>query len=101
MWFRGRTVLAIMVLTAVAAGMTTYAALRYPGLLSLNSQPSNEPAVASPDYGINEQELAKFNKAYELIQDRYLSPADRDRLLDGAIHGMVESLNDPDRKSVV
>lgn len=84
-----------MVLTAVAAGMTTYAALRYPGFLSMGSQPSDDPAVASSGYGINEQELSKFNKAYELIQDRYFAPADRDRLLDGAIHGMVESLNDP------
>lgn len=94
MWFRGRTVLSLMVLTAVAAGMTTYAALRYPGFLRLE-QPSNESAAALPEYGINEKELSKINKAYELIRNRFLAQADRERLLDGAIHGMVESLNDP------
>ncbi|MBO9597010.1 MAG: S41 family peptidase [Cohnella sp.] len=94
MWLRGRTVLSLMVLTAVAAGMTTYAALRYPGFLRME-QPSNEPAAALPEYGINEKELFKINKAYELIRNRFLSPADRERILDGAIHGMVESLNDP------
>lgn len=94
MWFRGRTVLSMMVLTAVAAGMITYAALRYPGFMRME-QPSNEPAAALSEYGINEKELAKLNKAYELIRNRFLSPADRERLLDGAIQGMVESLNDP------
>ncbi len=94
MWFRGRTVLSLMVLAAVAAGMTTYAALQYPGFMRME-QPSNEPAEALPEYGINEKELSKFNKAYELIRNRFLLPADRERLLDGAIQGMVESLNDP------
>lgn len=95
MWFRGRTVLAFMVLTAVTAGMTTYAALKVPGLLNRDSQPSNEPATASPEYGINEKELSKFNTAYELIRNSFMSPDERGLLLDGAIHGMVESLKDP------
>jgi carboxyl-terminal processing protease len=94
-WFRGRTVLAFMVLTAVATGLTTYAALRYPGFLVMASKPSDALTTALPDQGITEKELTKFNKAFELIRNRYVFPTDRNRLLDGAIQGMVESLNDP------
>jgi len=93
-WLRGRTVLSLMVLTAVAAGMITYAALRYPGFMRME-QPSNEPATASEKYGINAKELTKLNKAYELILNSFMSPDGREALLDGAIRGMVESMNDP------
>lgn len=95
MWVRGRTVLALMVLAAVASGITTYAALRNPGFLAIESPGRNEPASASPGHGINEKELEKFNKAFELIREKFLLASDRDRLLDGAIQGMVEALSDP------
>lgn len=95
MWFRGRTVLAFMVLTAVATGMTTYAALRHPGFWGIDTRTASGPATASPNQGINEKELTKFNKAFELIRGRYLLNADRGVLLDGAIRGMVEALGDP------
>lgn len=84
-----------MVLAAVAAGMTTYAAMRYPGFLAIDTQNGEEPAIASPEQGINEKELEKLNKAFGLIRERFLLPADRERLMDGAIQGMVEALNDP------
>ncbi|WP_378110871.1 S41 family peptidase [Cohnella yongneupensis] len=84
-----------MVLTAVATGMSTYAALRYPGFLAADSQSSPGTATASPELGITDKELSKFNKAFELIRNSYLLQTNRAALMDGAIQGMVESLNDP------
>lgn len=95
MWFRGRTVLAMMVLTAITASMATYAYQALPGWFSTASSP--EPGIAPSDSisGIQKDELDKINKAIGLIQSRYLHPMDRSQLLDGAIHGMVEALDDP------
>ncbi|WP_373230828.1 S41 family peptidase [Cohnella sp.] len=95
MWFRGRTVLAMMVLTAIAASMATYVYQALPGWFSSASAP--EPGIASSDSekGIQKDELDKINKAIDLIQRRYLLPMDRNQLLDGAIQGMVEALDDP------
>ncbi|MFP3488398.1 PDZ domain-containing protein, partial [Staphylococcus sp. SIMBA_130] len=44
---------------------------------------------------IESEELTKINKAYELIKDRYVSDIDQKDLLDGAIKGMVDTLEDP------
>lgn len=95
MWFRGRTVVAMMVLTAITASMATYAYNELPGWFSSTEAP--EPGVAASDStgGIQKDELDKMNKAIELIQQRYLLPMDRSQLLDGAIQGMVEALEDP------
>jgi carboxyl-terminal processing protease len=94
-WFRGRTVVAMMVLTAIAAGMATYLFLELPswGMISNNTQ----PGMASSDSaeGLQQNELDKMNKAIHLIENRFLLPTDRTQLLDGAIQGMVESLHDP------
>ncbi|RKP47217.1 PDZ domain-containing protein [Cohnella endophytica] len=95
MWFRGRTVVAMMIVTALVAGMATYAVFEYSGW-ALKSRDSR-PGVASSDMadGLNQAELDKINKAVGLIEHRYIAPADRNKLIDGAVQGMVESLNDP------
>lgn len=94
-WFRGRTVLAMMVLTAIAGSMATYALLGLPGW---GKEPTNEQiGVASPSSsdGLQQDELDKLNKAISLIQRRFILNTNRDKLMDGAIEGMVESLHDP------
>ncbi|MCD9022344.1 S41 family peptidase [Cohnella silvisoli] len=95
MWFRGRTVVAMIVLTAIAAGMVTYIFLELPSWGYLT--PNTQRGVASPNSsdGLQQGELDKMNKALSLIEQRYLLSTDRSRLLDGAIQGMVESLHDP------
>jgi carboxyl-terminal processing protease len=94
-WYRGRTVVAMMVLTAIAAGMATYLFLELPswGIVSSNTQPGM--ASSSSAEGLQQDELDKMNKAIQLIENRFLLPTDRTLLLDGAIQGMVESLHDP------
>jgi carboxyl-terminal processing protease len=94
-WFRGRTVLAMMVLTAIAASMATYAIIELPGWGKESS--NGQIGVASPSSteGLQQNELDKLNKAISLIQRRFILNTNRDMLVDGAIQGMVESLHDP------
>ncbi|MBP3037895.1 peptidoglycan-binding protein [Bacillaceae bacterium Marseille-Q3522] len=40
-------------------------------------------------------EIAKIEQAFYLIKDKYLEQVDGDTLIEGAIQGMLETLNDP------
>lgn len=40
-------------------------------------------------------ELEKIEKAYDLISNEYVEQVDREKLLEGAIQGMLSTLNDP------
>ncbi|WP_077624797.1 S41 family peptidase [Sediminibacillus massiliensis] len=41
------------------------------------------------------EEMAKVTKAYNLIQESYLQEVDENQLIEGAIQGMLETLEDP------
>jgi carboxyl-terminal processing protease len=86
--------LALMVLTAVAGGALTWAAVQAGGLFP-SAEPSASVSGSLPPDGLRQNELEKLNKTLDLIGSRYLLPADRQKLLDGALQGMVESLGDP------
>ncbi len=40
-------------------------------------------------------ELSKISQAYQLIQDQYVQKIDDNKLIEGAIQGMLDSLDDP------
>ncbi|WP_241158300.1 S41 family peptidase [Cohnella candidum] len=95
MWVRGRTVLALAVLAAIAGGAATWGAVQAGGLTPTAIMPvTSVKGIDSPD-GLRQEELDKLNKALDLIGDHYMVPADRRALIDGALQGMVESLGDP------
>ena len=50
--------------------------------------PNTRPPVEA------EEEFAAFWETYNLITKIYLEPVDRQKLVDGAINGLVESLED-------
>ena len=95
MWFRGRTVAAMLALTAVAACVATYAVLEFPGWNWMSKGALAGGGASQEQEGLRQDEVDKLNKAMSLIEKRYLLPADRKKLLDGAVQGMVESLSDP------
>ncbi|WNB93916.1 S41 family peptidase [Bacillus sp. NEB1478] len=41
------------------------------------------------------EEFSKLQKTYEIISSRYVEDVDREKLLEGAIQGMVKTLKDP------
>jgi len=93
--FRGRTVAALIALTAVAACVATYAVLELPGWRAALSNSATDANAPGGSEGLTREELDKINKAVSLIERRYHGEADREKLLDGAIDGMVGSLEDP------
>ena len=58
--------------------------------------PSRE-LLQSGAYPDSERDKAmdKIEKAYELISNEYVEKVDREKLLEGAIQGMLSTLNDP------
>jgi carboxyl-terminal processing protease len=100
--FRGRTVAAIAVLAAAGACGATLGVTAWTDRMH-TSPPGSLPAVQSPagssgeaaGSALSSAELAKLNEAFGLIRSRSLTPADPDKLVDGAIAGMVSALNDP------
>jgi len=43
----------------------------------------------------NDKELSKVNKAYSVIKEKYVQDVEDDQLIEGAINGMLETLDDP------
>jgi len=94
-WFRGRTVAALLALTTLVACAATYAVLEWPGwTVSRAGAGAGDRSPGGPE-GLRQDEMDKINKAVSLIERRFSQEADRSKLLDGAIQGMVESLGDP------
>ncbi|MCF6138721.1 S41 family peptidase [Pseudalkalibacillus berkeleyi] len=44
---------------------------------------------------VSEEEFEKIEKTYKLISEQYVEDVDKQQLLDGAIQGMVNTLDDP------
>ncbi|MGG3571551.1 S41 family peptidase [Bacillus gobiensis] len=77
----------IVMCTLIVSGMGLYAIIEPAGFHKAD-------ALSSPDREeVNGFE--KFKKAYELISNEYVEEVDREKLLEGAIQGMLTSLNDP------
>ncbi len=69
-------------LVFITAGITTFA-------LAFGN---DEPAVKI----VNErEEFSKLYEAFDTLKDSYYTELDQDKLINGAINGMVESLDDP------
>lgn len=95
MFLRGRTALLLVILSIVTTALVTGAFVG-DGLwvkkanvfssLSMGTD-SNDKDVAN--------EFDKLEKTYELLQGNYVHKVDDEKLIDGAIRGMVEALEDP------
>lgn len=93
MQFRGRTVTAMVLLTAFAAVLITLTVAEKWLLAGKDEQP--EPVVSAEAGGLTEGEAARLSEVLNLIERKYFEPVDRETLLEGAIRGMIETLNDP------
>ncbi|KUP23943.1 S41 family peptidase [Paenibacillus sp. DMB5] len=52
-------------------------------------------AVLQTGSGLQDKESQKLGTALNLIEDNYYDTVDRDKLIDGAVNGMMEALGDP------
>ncbi|GIP41012.1 peptidase S41 [Paenibacillus sp. J31TS4] len=90
MVFKGRTVLLFVLLGVVASSLVTLTAVR------ANLLPAVSTAgVAAQADGLSQKDLQKVATTYELIRSRSLASVDHDKIMNGAINGMLQSLDDP------
>ncbi|AIQ55120.1 S41 family peptidase [Paenibacillus sp. FSL R7-0331] len=52
-------------------------------------------AVLQTNSGLEDKESQKLGTALSLIEDNYYDTVDRNKLIDGAVNGMMEALGDP------
>ena len=94
MLFRGRTVTAMLLLTALASALVTLTvAERW--LLGRTDVETPAGALPSGEGGLTAREAALLGEVLDLIERKYYIPIDREKLLEGAIRGMLGSLDDP------
>lgn len=55
----------------------------------------NEAVETSSNVEIDLEQVEKIEKAYEIISERYVNEVDSSELIEGAISGMLNSLDDP------
>jgi carboxyl-terminal processing protease len=93
--FRGRTVLTFLLLGMFASSILTLTIVGSPdNTVGAKATPAAATAAGSTA-GLSSEDLNKLSTTYELIKSKYLSQIDHDKLMNGAIHGMVDALEDP------
>lgn len=95
MFLRGRTALLLVIISIATTAFVTIAIVG-DGLWvkQENVFSSLTSAVDSQDKDVA-SEFKKLEETYRLLQDNYVHEVDEEALIDGAIRGMVESLDDP------
>jgi carboxyl-terminal processing protease len=82
----------------MALSMLVGAGGTYVGMQLAAPDNDREITLVEPDKAAtndDEKELKKVEQAYELIKNRYVEKVDDDKLIQGAIQGMISTLNDP------
>ncbi|QSS99597.1 PDZ domain-containing protein [Pontibacillus sp. ALD_SL1] len=110
---RKRYLAVLLVASMVLGAIITYAGVQLvePGEGQAKSEVTNSESQASTDEnqgskeslgdildGLKEDnngELSKVNRAYSLIQDKYVQDIESQKLVEGAIQGMLDTLEDP------
>lgn len=104
MVFRGRTVLAFIALAIAASVWATMVfgdRVGQRGDYAANGQPppvltaTNNGGAADARPGLTDAEIVKLDTAYRIIESKYVGEIGREALLDGAIRGMLDTLEDP------
>lgn len=92
MVFKGRTVLAFVLLAVFASSALTLTVVS-PTMVGHGADGSAAAAVKSG--GLNEKDVKKLATTFNLIQTKALTEVDHDKVVNGAITGMLSSLDDP------
>ncbi len=89
--FRARTVAIIVAATVLVSSSVTALFFKFDDLIRVF-----QPGMAIGKETTSDEELIKkFRQAYGLIKGNYIRSISDQELIDGAIQGMVQSLNDP------
>ncbi|UHA76037.1 S41 family peptidase [Paenibacillus sp. 481] len=88
MAFKGRTVALLVGAAVLVSSTLTMTAMDLPIFASGGQASANSTGLSQP-------ELHKLNAALSIIESKYYTPVDREKLVNGAVHGMISSLDDP------
>ncbi|WP_200761007.1 S41 family peptidase [Effusibacillus dendaii] len=88
---RKRTLAILMVLALLAGGVSAYGLISY----KMGGLPIAGFSAGSGLSGQNSANFAKLEQAYQLIHSQYYQNVNDQKLVDGAIAGMVQALGDP------
>jgi carboxyl-terminal processing protease len=94
MVFKGRTVLAYVLLAVLTGSMLTYGAANY-GWIPMGENVKRAAIAPAAASGMTDKDMTKVSTAYGLIESRFLNKVDHDKIINGAITGMLGSLDDP------
>lgn len=86
------------IIAVIAAGSMLFGGAGvYAGMNLLEAEKPEAAAVAATAQADSDRAAAmdKIEKAYDLISNEYVEKVDREKLLEGAIQGMLSTLNDP------
>ncbi|GIP28653.1 peptidase S41 [Paenibacillus sp. J23TS9] len=86
-----RTVVLLVLLAMLGGSVLTLALTGS----SFATQATGQGVLASITGGLKQDEAKKIGTALDLIQSNYYQDVDRSKLVDGAINGMMQSLDDP------
>jgi carboxyl-terminal processing protease len=99
---KGRTLAALLAITVVISSMATYMLVQPVNGVATGVVHSlfEQLGMKSPDRqtgakGTKAADLNKINEVYQLIKQNYVQKVDDQKLVDGAINGMMGALDDP------
>lgn len=100
MLFKGRTVLAFVLLAIFAGSIVTLTIVgpldhRVVASLAQTVSVSEMANPAGETEGLTKEEVAKLSAVVKLLEQRYVESVDRDELTEGALDGLVQALGDP------
>ncbi|OCT13181.1 peptidase S41 [Paenibacillus pectinilyticus] len=96
MQFKGRTVIVFVLLAMFASSIVTLTLVDPSFTWGRKEQTSGTSATSvSATSGLSSKDLSKIATTFQLIESKYLKQPDHDQLVNGAINGMLESLEDP------
>lgn len=95
MFWKGRNLYILLAFILLAMFASSVLTLTIVGPFSFAEQGSSVSGSKAGTSGFTEQELKKLSTTFGLIRGQYLHEIDRTKIIDGAISGMLGSLNDP------
>jgi carboxyl-terminal processing protease len=98
MVFKGRTVAVLVIVAMIGSSLLTLSLSNIEWLTKSVASGQDSPLAKQPQAEKSEAVKSlttKINQAYEILQSSYVEPIDESKLVNGAINGMLETLDDP------
>lgn len=92
MAFKGRTVILFVLLAMFGSSIMT---LMIVNPTTFGAAGKDGVALGATKSGLNTKDVNKLATTYQLIEGKFLSEVDHDKVVNGAINGMLSSLEDP------